>query len=67
MRIRDDYDPSLPDNGYTAESIVWQYENGVDGRLLDPNTARYVPAGALAGTVLVTDCDWESQWVRIIA
>ena len=61
-----DYDPSKPDNGYTAASIVWSYANGVDGVLLDPNTARAVESGTLAGTVVFTDCDWESQWVRII-
>jgi hypothetical protein len=61
-----DYDPLLPDNGYTASSIVWSYVNGVDGVLLDPNTARAVESGALAGTVVFTDCDGESQWVRIV-
>jgi hypothetical protein len=61
-----DYDPSKPDNGYTASSITWSYVDGVDGALRDPNTARYVTSGPLAGDVLVTDCDADSQWVRII-
>ena len=62
----DDYDPQKPDNGYTAASIVWSYANGVDGALLDPNTARAVENGALEGTVVFTDCDGESQRVRIV-
>ena len=61
-----DFDPSEPDNGYTADSIVWSYVNGVDGPLLDPNTARYIESGTLAGSLVFTDCDWESQRVRII-
>ncbi len=61
-----DFDPSEPDNGYTADSIVWSYVNGVDGPLLDPNTARLVESGTLAGSLVFTDCDWESQRVRII-
>ena len=61
-----DYDPSKPANGYTQSSIVWSYENGVDGPLLDPNTARLVTSGALAGTVIVTDCDIDAQRVLFI-
>ena len=67
IRVRSsDYDPSAPNNGYNAASIVWQYVDGIDGPLRDPNTARYVTSGAHAGTVVVTDCDWESQRVRLI-
>ena len=62
-----DYDPSKPDNGYTAESIVWSYANGVDGVLLDPNTARVDRDRARwRAAVVFTDCDWESQRVRIV-
>ncbi len=61
-----DYDPARPDNGYTAASIVWSYVDGVDGELLDPNTARAIESGSLAGTVVFTDCDGASQRVRII-
>jgi hypothetical protein len=61
-----DYDPSKPDNGYSAASIVWSYVNGVDGDLLDPNTARAVESGTLAGAVVFTDCDGAAQRVRII-
>ena len=35
--------------------IVWEYKDGVDGPLRDPNTARYIACGALAGTVIATD------------
>ena len=61
-----DYDPLKPNNGYTAASIVWSYVNGVDGPLLDPNTARYVEKGALAGSIVFTDCDVLAQRVRIV-
>ena len=59
-----DYDPSKPANGYDAGSIVWQYVDGVDGPLRDPNTARMVSSGPRAGSVVFTDCGSESQWVR---
>jgi hypothetical protein len=59
-----DYDPSKPANGYDAASIVWQYVDGVDGPLRDPNTARMVTGGPRAGSVVFTDCGSESQWVR---
>ena len=59
-----DYDPSKPANGFTAASIVWSYVDGVDGPLLDPNTAREIESGPLAGTVVVTDCD--AQHVLLI-
>jgi hypothetical protein len=61
-----DYDPTKPANGYTQSSIVWSYEDGVDGTLLDANTARLVTSGALAGTVIVTDCDIDAQHVLLI-
>jgi hypothetical protein len=61
-----DYDPSKPANGYTQDSIVWSYEDGVDGTLLDANTARLVTSGALEGTVIVTDCDLDAQRVLLI-
>ncbi len=61
-----DFDPSKPANGYTQSSIVWSYEDGVDGTLLDPNTARLVTSGALAGTVVVTDCDIDAQSVMFV-
>lgn len=61
-----DYDPSKADNGYTASSIVWSYTDGIDGTLQDPNTARYVTTGSLAGSVVITDCGKDAQWVRII-
>jgi hypothetical protein len=61
-----DYRPSEPANGYTQSSIVWSYQDGVDGPLLDPNTARLVTSGALAGTVVVTDCDIDAQSVLLI-
>jgi hypothetical protein len=59
-----DYDPSKAANGFTAASIVWSYADGVDGPLLDPNTAREIESGLLAGTVVVTDCD--AQHVLLI-
>ena len=58
------YDPAKPDNGYTADSIRWQYVSGVDGPLDDPNTARYVATGPLAGTILVSDA--KAQGVEAI-
>jgi hypothetical protein len=61
-----DYKPGKPNNGYDTGSIVWSYENGVDGTLDDPNSARYVSSGGLAGKILVTDCAKDTQWVRII-
>jgi hypothetical protein len=61
-----DYDPARPDNGYTAASIVWSYVDGVEGELRDPNTARAVESGSLAGTIVFTDCDGASQRVRIV-
>ena len=38
----------------------------MDGPLRDPNTARYINSGALAGTVIATDCDIDSQRVLFI-
>jgi hypothetical protein len=61
-----DYDASKPANGYTAASIRWSYVGGVDGTLQDPNTARYVTSGALAGTVLISDGGQDTQWVRLV-
>jgi hypothetical protein len=60
-----DYDPDKPDNGYTSSSILWEYANGADGPLEDPNTARLVTSGALAGNVLVTDA--KGQMVEAIS
>ena len=54
------YRPTEANNGYKAESIRWQYSAGVDGDLKEPNTARYVPSGPLAGTVLVSDAEAET-------
>jgi hypothetical protein len=61
-----DYDPEKPDNGYSASSITWSYVNDEDGAMGDPNTARYISTGSLAGNIAVTDCDSSAQWVRII-
>ena len=61
-----DYDPSKPANGYTDDSVVRSYVDGVDGALGDPNTARYVTSGPLTGDVVVTDCGQDAQCVRII-
>jgi hypothetical protein len=63
--VRDDYDPTRPDNGYTADSVVWEYVGEVDGPLEDPNTARLITSGALAGDVLVTDA--KGQTVKAIS
>src|SRR5665647_2858297 len=66
LRIRSaDYRPDRPDNGYSADSIVWSYEDGVDGTLVDPNTARYIESGALAGNLLVTDA--KAGCVKVIS
>ena len=61
-----DYDPSKADNGYDAGSIIWTYANGVDGPLRDPNTARFITTGSLAGGIAITDCGSESQSVVLV-
>ena len=38
----------------------------MDGALKDANTARLVASGALAGTVIVTDCDLDAQKIVFI-
>ncbi len=59
-----DYDPSKPNAGYTAASIVWQYGTGAKGPLSDPNTATRIESGPLKGLTVITDTgDDRILWV----
>jgi len=52
--VRDSaYNPTKPNNGYNAGSIVWKYTGDYDA--MDPNMVHYFSTGMHAGQILIVD------------